>query len=435
MQHHGDQASVQASAHRLLVEEASEFIAIVGPDLTITFVNDAVERLVGRRREEVIGQSVTDLVHPDDLDRAFLAITGLDRWGSPNGATSFRLLHGDGTWRTFDITAARIRLDDGTPAFAVYGRPGDYQHALQQILTGLLAGADRSESLTPVLDVVEWRLNDVQVAIAWQEPDGRHAYVSTGLPRPLTGAEDEPGGPWAHVRATGREVHTEELPDLDAGRDAEAARLARGGVWVAPVTDAGSGVPALVTLWTRDGGPPPRGHVMGMTMARGYVELVLRWHHQEAVTKAAARTDPLTGLPNRREFFDALEAERGGGAVLFCDLDEFKPVNDTYGHNVGDAVLREVATRLREVAGAETLLARTGGDEFVVLIPGACPGDGTRVAAAIEDSMAAPFVTDEGPISVGITVGHAHTDGVVGEDTVAEADRALIRAKAAKRRH
>lgn len=96
--------------------------------------------------------------------------------------------------------------------------------------------------------------------------------------------------------------------------------------------------------------------------------------HQEAIV--AATTDFLTGLPNRRAFVAALEAAAGKGgdspvfAVAILDLDRFKQVNDTFGHGVGDQLLREVADRLVAAVGDLGLVARLGGDEFGILIPG-----------------------------------------------------------------
>jgi diguanylate cyclase (GGDEF)-like protein len=96
--------------------------------------------------------------------------------------------------------------------------------------------------------------------------------------------------------------------------------------------------------------------------------------HHEAVF--AATTDFLTGLPNRRAFVAALEEEAardscwGTFGLAILDLDRFKPVNDTFGHNAGDALLKEVADRLVRAVGRRGMVARLGGDEFAVLLPG-----------------------------------------------------------------
>ena len=94
------------------------------------------------------------------------------------------------------------------------------------------------------------------------------------------------------------------------------------------------------------------------------VELILRWTDQQGSLERAAHLDALTGLANRRVFFDTLAATADGGAVLYCDLDRFKPVNDDLGHFAGDTVLRVAARRLEGCVRDGDLVGRLGGDEF-----------------------------------------------------------------------
>ena len=114
-------------------------------------------------------------------------------------------------------------------------------------------------------------------------------------------------------------------------------------------------------MWGGPSGRPPEGHAYGMGVARTFVELILRWSHQVQELDSAAHTDPLTRLANRKAFFDRLEASVDHGALLYCDLDRFKPVNDLLGHAAGDELLRQVAGRLRRSgARSEDLVARLG---------------------------------------------------------------------------
>jgi diguanylate cyclase (GGDEF)-like protein/PAS domain S-box-containing protein len=152
-----------------------------------------------------------------------------------------------------------------------------------------------------------------------------------------------------------------------------------------------------------------------------------------------AEHDYLTMLPNRiqfeRVFAGAVdEAERAGGmlATMLIDLDRFKQVNDTYGHAVGDQLLREVASRLRSVIPEGALLARVGGDEFELLLPALerAP-QAVLVATAITEAMAEPFELDELELRIGASVGLSlyPQDGEDLETLLHHADAAMYRAK------
>jgi len=370
-----------------LVEDAYEAIATIGPDLTISYANDAVASLLGYRSDEVLGREVTDLVHPDDIERALLGLSGLDTWGMAKGTTSFRLRHRDGTWRAVDMTGSPV-TDGVDQHLAVYCRPATYQRAVDTVMTRLLDGEPRTRAIAPLLEVFDWAENDMHVAISWFAA-GAHEFVTTGLPRELSGAEPDPGHPWATVRSHGIGVHEPGPESLEPQRRTLATELGRGALWVESAPDAGSPTPALITVWSRVDGPPPKGHAFGMTTAQTHIELILRWSHQAALLEAAAHTDSLTGLPNRRSLFERIDEDHQGGALLFCDLDRFKPVNDEHGHHVGDEVLRQVANRLAATVRAGDVVARTVLEQDAHRRLGQVLGDrGVEIVAVVVEPVA-----------------------------------------------
>jgi diguanylate cyclase (GGDEF)-like protein/PAS domain S-box-containing protein len=415
-----------------LVEDAFECIVTIRSNLTLAYANPAMARLLGHAPEDALGRPVADFVHPDDLDRALAELSGLESWGVANGTTSFRLRHGDGSWVPCDVTAAAV-TDGDEDLIAVYCRPAGYQHAVDTVLTRLLSGGSRSETLAPLLDVFDWAVNDADIAIAWHEEGRGHQSIATGLPPELTGGEADPGAPWADARVDFAGVHCPGPAALDPRRRAMAKELRRGALWVEPITDEGSGIAALVTVWSRLDGPPPETHAFSMALAKTHIELVLRWTHQVARLDAAAHTDVLTGLPNRRSLFDLLDKDRRGGALLFCDLDHFKPVNDRHGHQVGDDVLRQVADRLRACVRADDVVARTGGDEFVILAHGATTDQAAELAERISTALREPFTVPGGTVDLGISIGIAGTDAPLSDAVLARADQAMLADKA--RRH
>ncbi|MBK8160366.1 MAG: diguanylate cyclase [Rhodospirillaceae bacterium] len=164
--------------------------------------------------------------------------------------------------------------------------------------------------------------------------------------------------------------------------------------------------------------------------------------HSERRTRYMARHDPLTGLANRLAFGEALMAAVDGSAnkpfaVIACDLDRFKAVNDTYGHAAGDTVIREVAARMASTVGNAGLVSRTGGDEFIILMqqdtdPSRLADLGRRLIAAVT----APIALGEGKVTdVGVSLGIAPAPGC-GQTAAAimrAADEALYEAKATGR--
>lgn len=158
---------------------------------------------------------------------------------------------------------------------------------------------------------------------------------------------------------------------------------------------------------------------------------------EREVLESLAHTDALTGLPNRRGLMRALsEMPSGQQALYLLDLDGFKPVNDSYGHDVGDALLAAVAQRLQGVLRRSDLVGRLGGDEFVVLT---CRMPGPAEAAALADKLLrafdAPFDVLGRRCTVGVTIGYAlaQPDGPQGEALLKAADTAMYAGKAAGR--
>ena len=155
-----------------------------------------------------------------------------------------------------------------------------------------------------------------------------------------------------------------------------------------------------------------------------------------------AHTDSLTGLPNRRTFVEYLTAELDNAskngeqiAILCFDLDRFKEANDTYGHLIGDGLLRETARRL-QIAAGNTFLARVGGDEFTLVVksglqPATAEAIGNRLISAIQDS----FEVDGHRLQLGLSIGGAvyPSNGADVKSLIANADAALYQAKAEAR--
>ena len=162
-------------------------------------------------------------------------------------------------------------------------------------------------------------------------------------------------------------------------------------------------------------------------------------HRTKEELRDLAYHDDLTGLPNRGLLYDRLglaitQSHRQSShlALLFLDLDDFKAVNDSFGHGSGDRLLVELAARVRSSVRAGDTVARLGGDEFVVLLDSVTgPEDAARVAVKVLDALRAPFRLDGHEVAIAASVGVSvyPRDGTSPEALVRSADAAMYRDK------
>jgi diguanylate cyclase (GGDEF)-like protein len=154
----------------------------------------------------------------------------------------------------------------------------------------------------------------------------------------------------------------------------------------------------------------------------------------------AARTDQLTGLPNRRHLIELMQYEEARVArdgrsfcLLMADLDDFKAVNDRYGHDAGDAVLHEVARRLRDAIRKQDTVARWGGEEFLLLLPDSAAAGAMALANKLRERISSePFEVGQGrgPVTLTVTLGFSECrPGIALDDCIREADSALYQGK------
>lgn len=181
--------------------------------------------------------------------------------------------------------------------------------------------------------------------------------------------------------------------------------------------------------------------IFGLSLAALLAALVLIWSRSERMQELArqASQDPLTGLKNRRRFEEELRTElaRGhrygvAGALLMLDLDHFKRVNDTLGHQTGDRVLADIAAALRGRARETDVLARLGGDEFAVILPRCELGEAEEVAGEIATAIRERISGESGvpPITASIGIAPFGTgERLSYESVLSRADAALYEAK------
>ena len=170
-----------------------------------------------------------------------------------------------------------------------------------------------------------------------------------------------------------------------------------------------------------------------LTISLAFLRMALALRDAKIINedREHARTDELTGLPNRRRFIAELELlRRRTGTLLLLDLDGFKAVNDNYGHEVGDQLLKQITTRFNRVLPDGVLIARLGGDEFGVVVYGK-RNIGNDVALALRATCTYPFTLSVGDVKVGVSIGSVTTDGPTAtkEALLKRADTAMYEAK------
>jgi diguanylate cyclase (GGDEF)-like protein/PAS domain S-box-containing protein len=372
-----------------ILESLPDAVVATASDGRIVFVNSLAEELFGYAREDLLGQPVEKLWperlrqrYTQVMERAFvighpLRFTG-EAWGLRRDGSEFM---GEMSWGVVEGT--------GGPLVLAIGRDVSERHASEKRWRGLarisqraLGGADPAVLATDALELMRANLPicGAEVRLAKGTVLASTGELTQEATEQSIGSGDE------LLVAPERELTEEEMSLLHAVADVLATALAR---------------------------------------LRG-----------EERMRHDAVHDPLTGLANRTLLRDRLEqalarSKRKGGAsgLLFVDLDNFKQVNDEYGHATGDAVLVELGKRLQKAVRPSDTVARLGGDEFVVVCEELDEQTAVALGRRLHEALERPLLIDgiehRLSASIGIALGQTDPDGLLGN-----ADAAVYRAKA-----
>jgi len=378
-----------------------------------THVNQVWLDYLGYSDEELRQRSNTDITHPDDREESARRLQELVNGECERYRLEKRYIGHDGQVLWGDLSVSGIRS----------------------------AGGEIEEIMGVVLDITARKRNEVQMRIAQvvmdaasegimvTDADNHIIAVNPGYSR-ITGYseveslgckpedllksgkqdEDFYARMWAGINASGR--WSGEL--LNRRRDGS---LYHHGMTIDRVQDAHGVVSHYVATFNDISGR--------------------KFHEREL--EYQAQHDPLTGLPNRMLFYDRLQqamahTERSGDsmALLFVDLDGFKPINDELGHDAGDQVLRQMAERLRQSTRGEDTVARIGGDEFVLILSAMrSPQSGREVAGKVLESLAVPLSVQGQEVHLTGSAGlvYHHGESLNPDELIHLADQAMYRAK------
>ena len=393
------------------------------PEWTMEFISAGVEKLTGYPASAFIGPdpvSYASLIHPDDRAKVADDTNAAIR-DRRSYQLSYRITNAAGQTRWAWEQGAAV-YDERGVVVALEGFIGDIT-VLRRADTLMLEQAsllDKAHDAIFVMDmsarITYWN-KGAERLYGWNADEARGQH----MPDLLCDDHAEYGTAWQLALAEGEWVG--EL----AQHRRDGSTMQADTRWTLVPANAAAGMPQKILVISTD---------------------ISERKSNEARIHRLAYFDALTDLPNRASLMDHLRRalissarSRKFGALMFCDLDNFKTLNDTHGHAAGDVLLQAVARRLENSVREADMVARLGGDEFVILVP---PEEDTMagavhqaetVAAKIVAAMSAPFQLADFmytvSTSVGVTMISGMTDTV--ESALKQADTAMYQAKAAGR--
>lgn len=410
----------------LIIDASPLPVLVIDAGNVVRQASQAAQELFAQPSTPLLGLSGAELVAPSSrAQQTELVRATQASHRAPPGPTQVDLLgrRGDGTVFPMRATRSFIELDGGHYAIVVLEDRTERQRreaerqALLRLQTAILAHSAYSIIATDPQGLITLFNPAAERLLGYQADEvvGRHTPVLFDTPhlaRSCTPAQEAAlfQQRIVNIRQGGTEL-IEKVYHRKDGRSLVVSRSAS----------------ALVD---------EQGQLTGFL---GMVEDITAVKAAQEQLKELAHYDPLTRLANRTLFFELLEQSmalarrnRHTVALLFLDLDHFKPVNDTWGHAVGDLVLREVAERIQGCLRASDVAGRVGGDEFLVMLTQVgSAAAAVLVADKIRAALCQPIVLKEQTVSVGVCIGIAlyPQHGLSSQDLAQHADAAMYHAK------
>ncbi len=408
-----------------VLHSMTDAVIATDTDYLIQLINPAAEELYGISSATSVGKVSYDLISTE------FGAPGANRdavrqlWQDGQWSGRVRQLCADGEWRDIDATVSILSNDGGEPSGVVF-----VCRDITRARRAEREAAERNDFASAVLESLPGRtcvLDRSGIVSAHN-----HRYWDEGPAGAGEGTGPGVGGDYI--------AWVSEMVDDDA---AQAVRELLEGDRLDFRTDFAA-VRRRRRYWTELDAVPLGADAGGAVVT--HVDITARKQAESNLTRRATH-DPLTGLPNRVLLADRLShalarTARTGGfvGVLFCDLDGFRDVNNTYGHLAGDRLLVTIAKRLRAVCRSSDTVARVSGDEFVIILEDVTgETEVEEVARRVIDALTEPVVLEEGTARTGTSIGLVISPGVARagvrtvEGIIRDADSAMYAAKEAGR--
>ncbi len=395
----------------LLRTYGSEFVLVVSPKGEV--LAGSQDTLLGYTLDR-LGSHVGEYLHPDDLPQLFQVLERARSTVGYRDRVRVRAHHADGSWRLLDV--GLLPPPEAGP-FAGNGILRIRDITDEATWTDQTPGEEQARFLSLA--------ESLPLGILSADARGWVVFCNEAAQQIFNLSSDElMGHGWERL------VEPEDLPDVEAAL-ADVVRLALPQQVMFRIETGLFGRWALAKFVPL-GGPD---HVTGWIAT---VDDVTDRRRAETELHHQATHDGLTGLPNRMLLEDRLQQacgrlrrDKDAVTVMFIDLDDFKAVNDNYGHTVGDHVLAEVASRLGRIVRNVDTVARLGGDEFVVLCEGLPETQVHNMVQRIHDAVSMPLIINGAAVRIGASIGveitRDETDTF--DQLLARADQAMYREK------
>lgn len=402
---------MSAAFFESLVVNNADMIAVIDEQGCFQFVSNAVCRILGHDPRDLIGENGFGFIHPDDVGLAAESLLSSVSHGGVREPLLIRLLGHDGAWHAIEILTHNLIDDEAVRGLVVTARDMSARH---------------ESELTAVenQNLFEQAFERAPIGMALVEPEGAIRRANSALAEILgTSIQDlvgkslvgmaHPDDRRAAISKAVEVMNGGDPPAIEVRFERVDGQIAWARVSATMVNDEdGVGLYAIV-------------HVEDVTE-----QTMLRQELHQAATH-----DPLTGVLNRSglesRYATSVLRSSDPSAFILVDLDRFKPVNDTYGHYVGDQLLQYVAGRLTRTIRGEATIARIGGDEFVAHVAGVESVDQARaIGERIRRALAATFVVSDHKVNVSGSIGVAFlAEPVPIELALQASDRASYHAK------
>ena len=377
------------------------------------FINHKAAAYAGYTPEEMTGMKSFSIVHPEDKGFARLSASLMLK-GKRSAPYAFRIITKDGQIRWIMETVTSI-LYNGERA--ILGNSMDITER-KRIEEALRQSEERYRTI----------LENIDDGYYETDLEGNFILFNEAFEMILGYSKGELAGMNYRKLLDGETAQAVPKTFARVCRTGKPER----GEWSVTKKDGSRGFLEVSVALIRNAAGEPTGF-------RGVIHDITARKEAERVITHMAYHDPLTGLPNRILFNDRLsmaiihsQRKKLRFALLILDLDHFKQVNDTFGHSVGDGLLRSVGTRLQNLLRKSDTVARMGGDEFLILLQDISrPESAVTIAGKILKEFKKPFVVEPHTLTVTTSIGIAvhPDDGEDGETLMIHADAALYRAK------